>query len=93
MKTLMGAAAVVGWFALAGPASIDPATAASPKAGAIATDVSKATDLSARHRHRHYRPYYYARPYYYRPYPYYIVPRYARAPFPGGFGYRVGPWW
>jgi hypothetical protein len=97
MKTLIGAAVVAVAFALAGPAAIDPAAAASPKAGVHAIDASKATDFSARRRYRHYyrygyrpyyRPYYYARPYYYRPYPYY-----APAPFPFGFGFGFGPWW
>jgi hypothetical protein len=54
---------------------------------------SKATDLSARHRTRHYvdrrsdrRPVYDDRPEYYRPYPY-VLP----APFPLGLGF--GPRW
>ena len=95
MKTLIGAAVVAGGLALAGLAAIQPATAASPKAGVHAIDASKATDLSARRRYRYgygryYQPYYYARPTYYRPYPYY-----AAAPFPFGLGigFGVGPWW
>ena len=91
MKTLIGAAVVAGVLALAGPAAIGPAAAASLKTGVEPLDTSKATDLSARRRYRHYyrygyRPYYYARPTYYRPYPYY-----APAPFTFGFGF--GPWW
>ena len=103
MKTLIGAAVVAGGLALAGLAAIQPAAAASTKAGVQAIDASKATDLSARRRYRHgyrghYRPDYYARPTYYRPYPYYYrpYPYYAAAPFPFGvgFGPGVGPgWW
>jgi hypothetical protein len=74
MKTLIGAAVVAGGLALAGLASIQPAAAASPKAGVHAIDGSQATDLSARRRYRYgyrrYQPYYLARPTYYRPYPY-----------------------
>jgi hypothetical protein len=93
-------------LALAGLAAIQPAAAASPRAGVHEIDASKATDLSARRRYRHhyrygyrryYRPYYYARPTYYRPYPYYYrpYPYYAAAPFPFGLGigFGVGPWW
>ena len=54
MKTWIGAAVIGGALALASPAAIDPAAAASPQAGVTATDPSKATDLSARRRHRHY---------------------------------------
>jgi hypothetical protein len=105
MKTLIGAAVVAGGLALAGLAAIQPAAAASPKAGVQAIDTSKAaTDLSARRRHRHHyrygygryhRPYYLARPTYYRPYPYYYrpYPYYAAVSFVG-FGPGVGPgWW
>ena len=94
MKTLMCAVLVASLFALAGPAAVDPAAAASQVK--VQTAGSGATDLSARryYRHRHYhygyrpyyQPYYYARPYYYRPYPYY-----APAPFMFGFGF--GPFW
>jgi hypothetical protein len=97
MTKWFGAAILVATLMLAGPAAIKSA-AASPSAGVSATHVSKATDLSARRRYRHYhrygyrryyRPYhpsYYARPYYYRPYPYY-------APPPFTFGFGIGPWW
>ncbi len=51
MKTLIGAAVVAGGLALAGLGAIQPAAAASPKAGVQAIDASKAaTDLSARRR-------------------------------------------
>ena len=95
MNTLIGAAIVAAVLALAGSASIDPATAASPRADARAADVSKATDPSARHRTRHharyaYRPYdrsyYYDRPTYYRPYPYGV-------PVPFFLGFAFGPRW
>jgi hypothetical protein len=95
MKTLIGAVLVTGILALAGSASIDPATAASPRADARAAGVSKATDLGARHRSRPHtryayrsydRPYYYDRPTYYRPYPYGVA-----VPFFLGFGF--GPRW
>jgi hypothetical protein len=103
MKTLIGAAVVAGGLTLAGVAAIQPAAAASPKAGVQAIDVSKATDLSARRRHRHHyhygyrryhQPYYLARPTYYRPYPYYYrpYPYYAAAPFPFGVGFSPGIW-
>ena len=103
MKTLIGAAVVAGGLALAGLAAIQPAAAASPKAGVQAIDVSNATDLSARRRHRHHyhygyrryhQPYYLARPTYYRPYPYYYrpYPYYAAAPFPFGVGFSPGIW-
>ena len=93
MKTLIGAAVVAGGLALTGLGAIQPAAAASPKAGVQAIDASKAaTDLSARRRYRYdygrYRqPYYLARPTYYRPYPYY-----AAAPFPFGVGFSPGVW-
>jgi hypothetical protein len=106
MKTLIGAAVVAGGLALAGLAAIQPAAAASPKAGVHAIDVSKATDLSARRRYRHHhryghrqyhQPYYLARPTYYRPYPYYYrpYPYYVSASFPFGvgFGPGIGPPW
>jgi hypothetical protein len=103
MKTLIGAVVVAGGLALAGLAAIQPAAAASPKAGVLAIDASKASDLSARRRYRHhYRdgysryhtPYYLARPTYYRPYPYYYrpYPYYAAAPFPFGVGFSPGVW-
>jgi hypothetical protein len=95
MKIWIGAAFVAAALALAGPATINPADAASPAIAASRSDASKATDFSARRYYRryhrygyrpYYRPYYYARPYYYRPYPYY-----APAPFPFGLGF--GPFW
>jgi hypothetical protein len=104
MKTLIGAAVVAGGLALTGLGAIQPAAAASPKAGVQAIDASKAaTDLSARRRYRHHyrddygryhQPYYLARPTYYRPYPYYYrpYPYYAAAPFPFGVGFSPGVW-
>ena len=89
MKTLIGAAVVAGGLALAGLGAIQPAAAASPKAGVQAVDASKATGFSARRRY-HYgysQPYYLGRPTYYRPYPYYAV-----APFPLGVGFSPGIW-
>jgi hypothetical protein len=91
MKRLIGAAVVAGVLALAVPAAIDPAVAASPQVRIQTAGTSDATDFSARRYYRryyrpYYRPYYYARPYYYRPYPY-SVP----APFPLGLGF--GPFW
>jgi hypothetical protein len=92
MTKWFGAAMLAAILMFAGPVAIKSA-AASPSVGASPTHVSKATDLSARRRYRHYRRYYrpyypsyYARPYYYQPYPYY-----APAPFTLGFGF--GPWW
>jgi hypothetical protein len=94
MKTLIGAAAVAGTLALASPAAMDPAAAASSKSGVRANTVATSTDLSARRHHRHYRryahrppyqPYYYGRPAYYRPYPY-------SAPVPFFLGFGFGPW-
>jgi hypothetical protein len=96
MKTLIGAAIVAATLALAGSAAIDPAAAASPKAGAGAAAASTSTDLGARRHDRHYRryayrpsyqPYYYGRPAYYRPYPYS-----APVPFFLGFGFGPGGW-
>ena len=96
MKTLKGAAFVAGGLALAGLAGIQPAAAASPKAGVHAIDGSQATDLSARRRYRYgyrrYQPYYLARPTYYRPYPYYAAPYYGYGPSIG-FGFGFGPRW
>jgi hypothetical protein len=95
MKTLIGAAVVAGGLALAGPAPIGPAAAASPKAGVQAIDASKATDFSARRRYHdgYSRAYDLARPtyvppspYYYRPYPYYGLPFFV------GFSPGVWPW-
>jgi hypothetical protein len=95
MKTLICAAVIAAALVLAGPAAIDPALAASPTADARAAEVSKATDLSARHRprpHTRYayrpydRPYYYDRPSYYRPYPYGV-------PVPFFLGFGFGPRW
>jgi hypothetical protein len=91
----IGVAAVAGALALAGPAAINPAGAASSNGGIHATHAPEATDLGARRHARHHtryahrpndRPSYYDRPAYYRPYPY-DVP----APFFLGFGF--GPWW
>ena len=100
MKILIGAAVVAGGLALAGLAAIQPAAAASPKAGVQAIDASKPTDLSARRRYRHHdhdgysQPYYLARPTYYQPYPYYYrpYPYYAAFPFPFGVGFSPGIW-
>jgi hypothetical protein len=99
MKTLIGAAVIAGVLmlalALAGPAAIDPAMAASPKADARAADASKPPDRNARHRYRPHvsyayrrydRPYYYDRPAYYRPYPYGV-------PVPFFLGFAFGPRW
>jgi len=99
MTRVLGLATIGAMLALAVPATIDPAAAASPQTRAQTAGVSDATDLSARRYHRryyrygyrpyyrpYYRPHYYARPYYYRPYPYY-----APAPFPFGLGF--GPFW
>jgi hypothetical protein len=81
-----------------GSTAINPAAAAPLPAAVQKPQASKATDISARRRYRHYyrygyrpyyRPYYYARPYYYQPYPYY-APYYAPAPFPFGFGFGFG---
>jgi hypothetical protein len=99
MKTLICAAVVAGTLALAGPAAIDPADAASPKIVAGNTEASRATDFSA-HR-RYYRRYYGYRPYYrpyYQPYPYYARPHYYRPypyyrPAPFSFGFGFGPYW
>lgn len=95
MKTLIGAAVIAGVLALAAPAAIDPAIAASPKADARAAEVSKPTGSGARHRYRsraryayrpYYQPYYYDRPIYYRPYPYDV-------PVPFFLGVGFGPQW
>jgi hypothetical protein len=92
MKRWFGAAAVLAILGLVSPATITPAAAAAPRAGATTADVSKTADLSARRRHyRHYsyrpyyQPYYYARPTYYRPYPY-------ASPVPFFLGFGFGPW-
>jgi hypothetical protein len=94
MKRSIGAAVIAGSLALAGPAAIDPAAAASSKVVSISA-AAASTDLGAR-RHRHYRryayrpaypPYYYDRPTYYRPYPY-SVP----APFFLGFAFGPTGW-
>ena len=66
MKALIGAAVVAGGLALVGLAAIQPAAAASPKAGVHAIDALTATDLSARRRYRHHYRYAYRR--YYQPY-------------------------
>ncbi len=88
---------------LSGPAATGSAAAVNSKvglheAGLHATDASKATDLGARRRIRHYRhsrhdvylpydrPHYYDRPYDYRPYPY-------AAPVPFFLGFGFGPSW
>jgi hypothetical protein len=101
MKTLIGAAVVAGGLALGGLAAIQPAAAASPKAGVHAIDALTPTDLSARRRYRHhyryayrryYQPYYLARPTYYRPYPYYAAPYYGYGPSIS-FGFGFGPRW
>jgi hypothetical protein len=95
MKNWIGAAAVAGVVALAGPASAKPAITTQPHEGTQKAHAGHVTDFSARRYHRryyrygyrpYYRPYYYARPYYYRPYPYYTP-----APFTFGFGF--GPLW
>ena len=92
MKTLIGAAFIAGSLALG---AIDPAAAASSRAGVSTSAAAASTDLGAR-RHRHYRryayrpaypPYYYDRPTYYRPYPY-SVP----APFFLGFAFGPAGW-
>jgi hypothetical protein len=103
MKILIGAALVAVALAVAAPAAIDPATAASREISVSKAEAVKVTDFSAR---RHYRRYYgyrpYVRPYYapyYRPYPYYYArPRYYRpypyyAPAPFTFGFGFGPYW
>jgi hypothetical protein len=87
---------VAGAFALAAPATISAATAASrtmaQRAGtAVATDFSAHRHVRRHHRHHaHYRPryqpYYYDRPVYYRPYPY-------ASPAPFTFGIGFGPVW
>jgi hypothetical protein len=90
---------------LSGVAASERAAAANSKVGLHAlglhaagphtTDASKATDLGARRRVRHYRhdayrgydrPRYYDRPYDYRPYPY-------AAPVPFFLGFGFGPSW
>jgi len=95
MKRWIGAAVMAAGLALSGPAATGSATAANSKvglhaAGQHATDASKATDLSARRRIRHYHPYYrayyYDRPYDYRPYP-------NAAPVPFFLGIGFGPRW
>ena len=97
MKTLIGAAVIAGGLALGGLAAVQPATAASPKAGVHATDAPTATDLSARRRYRYgyrryYQPYYLARPTYYRPNSYYAAPNYGYGPSIS-FGFGFGPRW
>ena len=96
----MSAAIVAIALTCGGAAAINPATASPMQVAVQKPEASKATDVSARRRYRHYRhyrhyayrpyyrPYYYARPYYYRPDPYY-----APAPFPFGFGFGFGPRW
>src|SRR4029078_123999 len=61
MKTLIGAAIVTAAVALAGPAAIEPAAAASAQIKAKTAGASGATDVSARRYYRHHR-------YGYRPY-------------------------
>jgi hypothetical protein len=94
MKIWIGGAVLAAGLALFGPVPTASA-AADSKAGIDATAGSKATDLSARRRTRHYRhyayrpyyrPYYYDRPYDYRPYPY-------NAPVPFFLGFGFGPLW
>jgi hypothetical protein len=91
MKRLIGAAVVAAVLALAAPAALNPAAAASPLVTTQTAGTSDSTDFSARRHYRryyrpYYQPYYYARPTYYRPYPY-LLP----APFPLGIGF--GPFW
>jgi hypothetical protein len=105
MKRWIGVAAMAAGLALCGPAATGSAAAANSKVGLQAadlhaaglhpTDASKATDLSARLRIRHYRhdayhpyyrAYYYDRPYDYRPYRY-------EAPVPFFLGIGFGPRW
>jgi hypothetical protein len=91
MKTLIGAAVIAGTLALAGPAAIGPAAAASSKTGVSTAAASTSTDLGVRRHYRRYahrpsyQPYYYGRPVYYRPYPY-------AAPVPFFLGFGFGPW-
>jgi hypothetical protein len=95
MKRWIGAAGIAAGLVLSGPGATTSAAAADVKVGLHATFASKATDLSARRRLRHYRhyayrpydrPYYYDRPYDYRPYPYV-------APVPFFLGFGFGPSW
>jgi hypothetical protein len=100
MKRWIGAAVMAAGLVLSGPAATGSAAAANSKVGLDAaslhtTDASKATDLGARRRVRHYRrdayraddrPRYYDRPYDYRPYPY-------AAPVPFFLGFGFGPSW
>jgi hypothetical protein len=100
MKRWIGAAVMAAGLVLFGQAASERAAAANSKvglhaAGLHATDASKATDLSARRRIRHYRhdayrpydrPHYYDRPFDYRPYPY-------AAPVPFFLGFEFGPSW
>jgi hypothetical protein len=91
MKMVIGAAIVAGAWLLAGPATANSATAASPRITAQTVGTSDATDFSAQRNHRRLYsrpsiPYYYARPTYYRPYPYSV-------PAPFTFGFNYGPYW
>jgi hypothetical protein len=100
MKRWIGAAIMAAGLALSGPVATGSAAAANSEVGLHAaglhgTDASKATDLGARRRVRHYRrdayraydrPRYYDRPYDYRPYPY-------AAPVPFFLGFGFGPSW
>jgi hypothetical protein len=94
MKTWTAAAIVALALAFSGATAMSaPAQAAEPAAATVASP--KVTDVSARHRYRHYRrygyhpyyqPYYYARPSYYQPYPYAV-------PLPFFLGFGFGPLW
>lgn len=104
LKRWIGAAVMAAGLALSGPVATGSVAANSKvglhKVGLLAvglhpTDTSKATDLSARRRVRHYRhdayhpyyrAYYYDRPYDYRPYSY-------AAPVPFFLGIGFGPRW
>ena len=104
MTRWFGPALLAVTLMFAGSTAIKSAAAAPLQAKVQKHETSKATDISARRRYRHYhyyygyrphyRAYYYARPYYYRPYPYYAPYFvYAPAPYPFVFGFGFGPWW
>jgi len=92
VRRRIGAAILTLGLMFGGPTTINYAAAAPLQAAVQKPDTSKATNLSARSRVRHYtryayrgydRPLYYDRPYYYAP-----------APFvPFNFGYGLWPWW
>lgn len=93
MKDLIAIALIAGALAVAAPASVDTAAAASMQA-VSKTGAASAADFIVRRRyHRHGDrsddrpcPTYYARPSYYRPYPY-------SSPAPFTFGFGFGPLW